>query len=243
MRLFVLIFLFSVQAWAQSLYKLNSDLKIYAAGADIAIIHELEKDQLYQQIPASLVEDEGPAFLARKFRESNLQDIKMMMNLDRQSPVSVDANHVLNKLIHNPIAGNNPITFYDEKSNTGFCFGRALFVEKELLKQNVSKDQIFKVFVLGELFNGQIIWDYHVATMYVDHQGRKLMIDSLFDQVYELPVWFEKMNQYALNPQNPIFRIYFAEADKFQARSGAFNSYDLFDPQYRNYFLDLLIWL
>lgn len=243
MKISLLLFFVSFQAGAQSLYTLNSKIKIYDAGADIAVIHELEKEDLYQHLAPSKIDEEGPAYLAAKYREANLDDIAHLQKLDLRNPVIVNAEQILNQLIHNPVAGNNPLNHYDEKGNAGFCFGRALWVEKELQKHKVDQKYIYKIFVLGELYNGQIMWDYHVATMVIDQQGRKLMIDSLFDRVYELDVWFDKMKKFAMNSNQPVFRVYFAKADKFQARAGFFSSYDVFDPQYGNYFFDLLPWL
>ena len=155
----------------------------------------------------------------------------------------MNADKIFRALTENPIAGNNPIHFYGESTDAGFCFGRALFVEKMLHNLNVKQEQIYKVFVIGDLFDGHILWNYHVATMYINAAGKKLMIDSLFDKVYDLESWFKKINKFAINQKSPVFRIYFAGAHKFQARPGEFAKEDLFNPLYDNYFFDLLVWL
>jgi hypothetical protein len=240
MNFFILLVLIGFQCHAEliSTYRLEQNSKIYTINSNLAFIFEIEKEAIYQSTSS-----DDFLLVARQLNSKNQQDIKGARDWNIYPTTNIDPKLVLQKLILNPVAGNVPLNSYNQENNTGFCFGRALFVEKELLKMGVNKESIRKVFVLGELTNGQIMWEYHVATMYIDSKGRKHMIDSLFDEVHELEIWFQKMNKYALNKENPLFRIYFAEADKFQARDGYFNSADILDPRYRNYFFDLMIWL
>ena len=227
-----------------NLYRQTGDLRLYRADATLTDLYEKEKEAVYKSLPRGTPLWKVSEKLGADFQKQNLRDLAAFhKNTQISSGDEIDAQQAFLALAHNPVAGHNPFRFYDENSGTGFCFGRALYVERFLESRKVSDSRLRKVFVVGELSDGNVIWDYHVATMYIDNHGRKLMIDTLFDEVYELDVCSKKMNKYALNQKSPVYRLYFADANKFQARSGFFQSSDVFNPIYSTYFFDLLVWL
>jgi hypothetical protein len=245
MKFLILAFLFLLRTFALgdalhsgvSLYAFAApSLKIYSASANLAHIYRLES------------ENSEDSAVARKLNQKNLQDIASFEAL-RVKPEGAELTQktlsLLQKnLMDHPVAGRNPRVAYDDQNGQiGFCYGRALLVQKELERLGVSPDHIFKVFLVGELSQQGLLWDYHVATMYVDNSGRKWMIDSLNDEVMQLSGWYKSLHQYFLNPAEPRVRVYFAEASKFQARSGEFTHYDVLNPLYKTFFFDLALWL
>ena len=243
LMLFSLLFSIQLSAFGVKLYRQDGIAKTYSAEANLADVYTQEKEALYSILPKQLELSEASLRISDVFQRQNKADIAAFhKNTLAIRGEDIDVNSAFLALAHNPVAGHNPLQFYNESNETGFCFGRALFVEK-MLEKRVPAASLRKVFIIGELSDGHVIWDYHVATMFIDQSGKKYMIDTLFDEVFELDTWYKKMSKYTINPKNPLFRIYFAEASKFQARAGTFQSSDVFNPIYSNYFFDLLIWL
>ena len=234
--LFLVLTRVSVWAEAVSLYRVQvPGLKIYSASANLSEIYYHDMDGKEDVISG-------------QFTRQNRQQIAAFEKI-QFTPLGVDLStdvleQLQKNLIDHPVAGTNPQKNYDDKGGKiGFCYGRALLVQKELERLGVDKRRIFKVFLLGELSQQGVLWDYHVATLYVNHRGEKFMIDSLNEKVLPLSEWYNSLHRYFLNPDQPKVLLYFAEADKFQARAGQFNVYDVFNPLYGGYFFDLALWL
>ncbi len=243
MKIFIIIFFLSKLVYAiqsspsVALYnQISQSLKIYSASVNLAEVYRHE----------SFVNDDFVS--SAVLGEKNQQDLQLFNQLQfTNEGVDLDEaklSQMQKNLIDHPIAGRTPHKNYDDQNGRiGFCYGRALLIQKELERLGVSPKRIYKVFLIGELSQQGMLWDYHVATMYIDGRGQKLMIDSLQDQVLPLNDWFVKMHKYFLNPIEPRVRIYFAEAGKFQARDGFFSSKDMFNPLYKTFFFDLALWL
>lgn len=215
--------------------QITPELKIYSPVADLMRIY-------YQ-------ETEGREGSARdEFSLRNRQQIAAFEKTPFE-PLGADLSldtleQVQKNLIEHAVAGREPVKTYDSKGGqVGFCYGRALLVQRQLERLGADRRRLFKVFLLGELSQKRILWDYHVATLYVDHRGQSWVIDSLNDRVLSLSDWYQGIHAYFLNPKQPKVLMYFAEPDKFQARAGEFSTYDMFDPLYRGYFFDLALWL
>lgn len=234
----ILLFFIQVSVDAETVHlyqRKPSGLKIYTAFTDL--------NQTYRN------EMKGKEYLiSDEFTLKNQRSIEAFRKLHFSSQGSSLSLNTLNqlqkKLINHPVAGWNPKRNYENTEGTiGYCFGRALLAQKELKRLGVDKGRLFKVFLIGELSRYDRLWNYHVATLYVGHQGEPMVVDSLHQRVLALAEWYQEMHRYFLNPIQPKVLLYFAEIDKFQTQSGQFTSAEMFNPLYNGFFLDLALWL
>ena len=221
----------------------NKISRLYAPEAYLSSIYEKEKEAFYEQNPI-LSEDQVYAPMAQHFKKKNLAEVAFYLAYkpaEKSFFTHLQAEELLKDLIEHPVVGRDGQKLYADQSKTGFCFGRALYVERKLHKAGVSKNLIRKVFVLGDLTNGRSLWDYHVATMVLTQNAGWVLIDSLFNRVYGMRDWYGQLTSLAVDPAHPLMRLYITESEKFQAAPGVFITSHIFNPVYKNYFFDLSV--
>ena len=152
------------------------------------------------------------------------------------------ATEILNSIAPHPVIGDKVAFKYDPTHEIGFCFGRAAYVHIELLRRGISAQHIAKVFVMGGLYLDGIGWDFHVATIAQDESGTWWAIDSLFAAPLPLEDWMHEVSRWDANQKFPGLRFFFADALKFQALKGSYDSTHFYSEVYRKYFEDLTNW-
>lgn len=158
---------------------------------------------------------------------------------DRAEGITLaEARQLLTDAMNDKIIGKKSEKKYDPAGNIGFCFGRAMWLHLELLQRGVSKDSIFKAFVIGPMSYANIMWQFHVATIVRNSEtGGFLVIDPEFGQVLSLENWFaQNMN---LSTDKKL-RLYVTEPSKFGASADDYDKYALNDKWYNSYFKDML---
>lgn len=179
--------------------------------------------------------DEVAAFLKSR---SNIDITQNSGRINLQKAIQI-----FNSIFTHPVVGEKASLKYEKYSQElGLCFGRAAYVHFELLKAGVSHKNIVKIFAMGGLYRENVGWDYHVATAVQSDLGIWLVIDSLNNEVTDVPNWVKKVSQWDGNKVNPRLRYYFTDANKFQPNEGFYSLERLNHPLYRGYFKDLLKW-
>jgi len=181
---------------------------------------------------------------------------KMMAELDAEIPdktssrqkssISVATADFLRKqILENPVV-NPSSSKYDQKDvSIGYCFGRATFVHMMLLKMGVQKESIQKIWAVGPMKAGGIMWQFHVATMAYTTQGWTV-IDSNHYQPMPVRDWIA---HYGSQTENGKIRFYATDAGKFAFEIGKYTRTQLgLDMPaerdwYKHYFKDMFDWL
>lgn len=185
-------------------------------------------------------------FHPKKIHQQNRKVIRQIESLETKSdPDSKRVTALNNEQIRevvdyaasHPVAGFDVINKYDPDGIVGFCFGRALFVHLELLRRGVAKESIKKVFVVGEMQSGTIMWQFHVATAVKGTDGKWWVLDPAMG-LMELREWYMSMKDMAVNHRISLFET---PVSKIGPSAWEYNTQEggLFDPAYRNYFKDL----
>jgi hypothetical protein len=132
---------------------------------------------------------------------------------------AAQADQILKKIENNKVTSFCALKKYDPKSETGFCFGRALAVHIEALKLGVQKDQIKKIWALGSLENNtQVPWGYHVATVVRAKDGSWYALDPYLGKVVTAEEWAKEM---AKIDNSGYMRLYVTEPNRFSPKAGS----------------------
>lgn len=128
----------------------------------------------------------------------------------------------------------------------GFCFGRATYTHLMLLHLGVLKDSIKKVWAVGNLNSGDLVWQFHVATIVrATTPGRWWVLDSYWNEPLELADWVRQMG--ALDPGGQMM-ITISAPEKFSMQLGGYDRVQLgldATPEqdwYAGYFRELMRW-
>ena len=74
--------------------------------------------------------------------------------------------------------------FYDRPCFFGFCFGRAMVAERDLIKNHqFQKNDFYKAWFVGEFNNGN--WNHHVVTI-VKSEGEWFVLEPFLEEVMTL---------------------------------------------------------
>lgn len=200
-----------------------------------------------------------------KINQQEISDSVVNANKKTFSVSEGQAGLIMKELRTNPVVSLENLLRYDPTELIGFCFGRALFTQLELLRRGVHKQSIMKAFAVGRMLKDKINWNFHVATIVKASEGGWWAIDPEFDSVMKVDDWFMKMRSYSYGDE---LRLYVTDAKRFSSNIGvpyigtrdrdnqkqmsffarlkrAFNepvgvSQDgLFSQQYSNYFADM----
>lgn len=165
----------------------------------------------------------------------------------QKSSISIQtADFLRNQILENPIVNPSSSKYDQDSVSIGYCFGRATFVHLMLLKMGVQKESIQKIWAVGPMKAGGIMWQFHVATMaYVEGHGW-VVVDSNHYKPMPVREW---TTHYANQTENGKIRFYATEAGKFAYELGKYSrvqmGLDLSAEKdwYKHYFKDMLDWL
>lgn len=166
---------------------------------------------------------------------------------NRKSQISMKTANMLLQQIHsNPVVKPMNAKYDQPGTSIGYCFGRATFVHMMLLKLGVQKKSIQKIFAVGPMKAGGIMWQFHVATLtFVEGMGWTV-IDSNHYQPMPVREW---MAHYYKQAEDGKVRFYATDASKFTFELGKYSRVQLGVDMtadrdwYKNYFKDMFTWM
>jgi Glutaminase len=156
-------------------------------------------------------------------------------------------NALYRKVENNKVASVCSVDKYDpENKGIGFCFGRATTAHIEALRAGIDKDQIRKVWAVGNFKTGMGSWRYHVATIVRGENGNWMAIDPIFGRPLTVEEWYSSMKKYEDPLDTRNMRMFTTEAKRFGPMTG--NKYSPAslktgpgpDPDFNSYFRDLM---
>lgn len=237
------IFLMSPSTWAQG-FEYPRRVSIAAAKANVDVdllkFHRLEIKKAGRLAM--------PARNKKLFAQLNEYKIS---SKDRApaKPKAEAINEAQAKIIHDalqshPIVSVEGSAKYDTRRRmVGYCFGRAAFVHWELLRRGVDPRAIAKLFVIGDLFYENTIWEFHVSTIVRATDGGWWAIDGYGAAPLKLEAWSDRVKTWShKNTKNLSMRFYFADAVKFLPLPGAYSDERLFTAIYKGFFTDIIRW-
>ena len=188
------------------------------------------------------------AEMNKQMLESIEGEIPQRETSTREVSISeVAASKLLRLVLENPVV-NPASSKYDQPNvSIGYCFGRATFVHLMLLKMGVQKNSIRKIWAVGPMKAGGIMWQFHVATAaYTEGKGW-LIIDSNHSAPMPIRDWMAHYGKQSA-PEGMV-RFYASDASKFAFELGKYSRVQLGinmsadKDWYRNYFKDMMAWL
>lgn len=178
-------------------------------------------------------------FFNAKIEELNDRDFSQLLTDNTPKDYWRLAQKILNIIHTNQTASLNNINSYEEGTQIGFCFGRALLVHYLLIKAGVPQEDILKTFMFGKIKVGHQFWHFHVTVMVKDKDDF-IVIDPLAKEPMKLRNWMAENRRYEIKYPWPRLRFYFTDPRKFLPASAFYNLDDLSNPALKNYFQDLL---
>jgi hypothetical protein len=128
--------------------------------------------------------------------------------------ITADQARLILKLVHNhPVAGIPAMEIYDpikpNKQRThGFCFGRADLVFWELLKLEVPKSSILKLFQIGSINGDPTMgraWSNHIVTIVRAKTGGWYAIDPFYNEIMTPAQWYQKNVNFTSNGRTMLY--------------------------------------
>lgn len=157
------------------------------------------------------------------------------------------AKRLLQLTLQNPIVTPGNAKYDQPNTSIGYCFGRATFIHLMLLKMGVQKDSIRKIWAVGPMKAGNIMWQFHVATsVFVDGKGW-MVIDTNHNSPIPVREWMNNYSQQS-SPAGMV-RFYATDASKFAFQLGKYSRVQMGTnvtadkDWYRHYFKDMIDWL
>lgn len=169
---------------------------------------------------------------------SALEKTAATRKLPNKSYKSV-AEKVLQMVKANPVANLENIQNFQQGGQIGFCFGRALLVHYLLLKEGVPQKHLAKIFTIGELMVGKVIWTFHVAVMVPDPVSGYLVVDPLHNAPVAYKEWLAINSSYDIKKPLSRTRFYLTDPRKFLPSFGIYDTAQLENPVLKSYFTDL----
>lgn len=140
------------------------------------------------------------------------------------------------KIMDNPFFTYLRSPVFDPKFEIGYCFGRATITHIMALMMGVKREDIRKVYVVGEMDNGTF-WRYHVATAIRNRDGGWWVADPIYPGM-TLREWFNEMKTFNANGD---LRLYVTEPSRFgPSTNRRYTREELFSVQYNNYFVETM---
>ena len=116
----------------------------------------------------------------------------------------------------------------------GFCFYKALMVHYFLLQRGVAPKHIKKLFAVGPLVYGPLVWKFHVAVA-VQAKGKTWVIDPLVKKLTTVDEWQKELQKYSAEMPYPRLRFYVTQPQKFLPNSKEY-TWELIDhPKTQKY--------
>lgn len=162
-----------------------------------------------------------------------------------QHDISADAEQlrkmqgVIDEIEAHPVTSSDAVHDFEDGTQIGFCFGRALMAHYLLLKADLQQVDMRKVFVIGELMVNRQMWNFHVAVMVRDSRSGWIVVDPLQRKPLSLSEWVTVMKSYDIKFPFSRTRFYVTDVRKFLPSSGVYDRDAFSHPSLRLYF-DLL---
>lgn len=243
--LLILIFLMGLMAQAEAQMPKSQELTLRPSRL-AARIPPIWIDLLARQM--KYAEDQSKTALRVTERNqrlvNDLANEPQQSNGDGKAPFTRDqANALYFKNLSHPVVGNAALSLYDTPDRRfGFCFGRAQWVAIELLRLGVRKENIKKIFAVGNMRDQDISWQFHVATMVRVDDGEWIAIDTELSRIATATEWVSQLERISTDGKLLFF---VTEIDRLGASStmkfgpaefrNPFN-----DPNYNKYFEDMM---
>ena len=97
------------------------------------------------------------------------------------------------KVAKHPVGDYEKVEKYDPEDRFGFCFGRAMIAHMEAINTRLAKENIRKIWAVGNMKWDGASWDYHVATMVRAKKGKWYVIDPILDVPVSLKTWMSEI--------------------------------------------------
>lgn len=166
----------------------------------------------------------------------------------RISTVDKDlAQKILSSVNRHPVVSSYEYSKYNRQPGVeiGFCFGRATYTHLMALHLGVNKDSIKKIWIVGPMNAGGLMWDFHVATLVRGENGEWLAVDSNHSNVQPVSDWYK---YYTAMSTDGRLRVYITDANKFSVDLGKYDKVQLGlnlprqQDWYSGYFKDMMTW-
>lgn len=240
-KIFTLVILISSAAGAQGQCEgLFSDRAV-----ERRTLLDLSLRELMIKEAAEKTAEEIAAMNAKSIAEIEAE-IPQKVSVKKSSITMATAEFLRNQIYENPIVRPMNDKYSQPGTSIGYCFGRATFVHLMLLKMGVQKSSIQKIWAVGEMKAGDILWQFHVATMAFTESHGWVVIDS--NHMHPIPVR-EWTAHYSKQTETGRIRFYATDAGKFSFELGKYSRVQLgLDlpaerDWYKNYFKDMFNWL
>jgi hypothetical protein len=180
---------------------------------------------------------------ARKWNEALLQHLRALpatgAERGRMSGLTKEQLEDLYRISStHPVADYKKVKRWDPEGNFGFCFGRAQNVYQQALKYGVAKENVKKIWAVGQMEYKHIFWQHHVAGMVRGVDGKWYVLDPEYDRVLELRQWMNTVKK--MDTKGSL--LFFASDGK---RFAPFNEepikpWDVSRDAYNGYFADYM---
>ncbi len=162
------------------------------------------------------------------------------------------ADQLISTFDENPVTSMANYSKYNrppnERTEIGYCFGRAAYMDLALRKLGVNEEAIKKIWVVGPMDTGSVNWGFHVATLVKSNTGPWLAVDNYPGyRALTAEKWVERMLREGR--ADAKLRFYVTEPQKFSVSLGRYTrtqmGLDMTSGQdwYRGFFNDLMSWM
>lgn len=229
----------------------------FAAHADWSFLTSNSTDLLARQ------RADVKAMSLSQIKEANDQ---LLTNLENAPPSQfpqsapfvtfLEAQQSLASLMYNPVSSPNSMLRYDPANQIGFCFGRATSVHLDSLVRGLAPDSLLKLWAVGYLVPPEKIGlsdletvgianQYHVTilqrTVYWTGSSwaqNWLAIDPIPGQVLTARQWAAEIKR---RDKKGNLRLYVTNPKRLLPDGDSiYSQMDFSNPQFNNYFIDLL---
>lgn len=208
---------------------------------------EVDLSKLYDQETAGKTADDV-AEMNKEMLESIEGEVPVKETSDGMISITETAAARLIQLtLENPVASPGNEKYSQPDVSIGYCFGRATFVHLMLLKMGVQKNSIRKIWAVGPMKAGGIMWQFHVATAVYTPTKGWLIIDTNHSAPMPVRDWMAYYGKQS-SPEGMV-RFYATDASKFAFQLGKYSPIQLGldlsadKDWYRHYFKDMMEWL
>ncbi len=146
---------------------------------------------------------------------------------------------------HSVVGYKSSSQYSHEGTETGYCFGRAMYLHLLALKLGLQKESIKKIWALGPLTTSQygLTWGYHVALLVYSKEYGWLTIDPNENKPQSFEAWINTFTQRSVDQR---VRFYISDPDKQALYTGKYSRYlmglnlSLDKDWFKHYFVDML---
>lgn len=217
---FFYLILFSHISFGNEIYPTTLSLPEISEDSNLNLIHDSETEKLsYSELLQLNIMTIKAINLenANETKDELMNNSKSNLSSKVSAITEAQAYSILKLANKNQVVGLDSVKKYDPSELIGFCFGRALYIQLELLRHGVKKDSIRKAFVLGAMSGQGSHWRFHVSTIVKNQAGGWLAIDPVFKRVIKLEDWYVVMKK---GNYGEDIRLYITEQKRLSPNIG-----------------------